>query len=151
MPQGFGQTVAEARTWLLVAHVAATLYMTGVIWFVQIVHYPLFSRVGQRGFCEYEREHVRRTGWVVAGPMLAELAAAVAVVWVVGGWLAWTGLALVGVIWISTGVWQVPAHRRLEAGFDASVHLWLTRTNWIRTAGWTARSVIALALAAAFG
>jgi ABC-type bacteriocin/lantibiotic exporter with double-glycine peptidase domain len=82
--------------------------------------------------------------------MLAELASAVAVVWVFGGLLAWIGLALVGVIWMSTWIWQVPAHRRLEAGFDAAVHVQLTRTNWVRAAAWTARSVIALALAAAF-
>jgi hypothetical protein len=82
-------TAAEARAWLLIFHGAATLYMTGVIWFVQIVHYPLFSRVGQPGFSEYAREHVRRTGRVVAGPMLVELASAVAVVWVVGG--PWPG------------------------------------------------------------
>lgn len=149
--QAFEQTVADQGTWLLFAHAAATLYMTGVIWFVQIVHYPLFSRVGQPGFSDYEREHVRRTGWVVAGPMLVELAAAVAVVWVVGDWLAWTGLALVGIIWCSTGLWQVPAHLRLEAGFDEAVHLRLTRTNWVRTAAWTARSVVALGLAATAG
>lgn len=143
MTQGF-----EVRSWLLILHAAATLYMTGVVWFVQIVHYPLFSRVGQHGFSEYEREHVRRTGWVVTGPMLAELACAVAVVWVVGGHLAWIGLALVGVIWMSTWLWQVPAHRRMEAGFDAAAHRQLTRTNRVRTAAWTARSVIALALVA---
>ena len=144
-------TVAEARAWLLIVHAAATLYMTGVIWFVQIVHYPLFSLVGEPGFPAYEREHVRRTGRVVAGPMLIELASAVAVVWMVGGLLAWIGLALLGVIWMSTWLWQVPAHRRLEARFDAPAHARLTRTNWVRAAAWTARSVIALALAAAFG
>ena len=42
-------TAAEARAWLLILHAGATLYMAGVIWFVQIVHYPLFSRVGQPG------------------------------------------------------------------------------------------------------
>jgi hypothetical protein len=140
-------TAAEARLWLLMVHAAATLHMTGVIWFVQIVHYPLFSRVGQAGFAEYEREHVRRTGWVVAGPMLAELVSAVAVVWIVGGRLAWIGLILVGVIWMSTWLVQVPAHRRLEAGFDAAAHRRLTRSNWVRAAAWTARSVIALTLA----
>lgn len=36
-----GPTVVDERAWLLFAHAAATLYMTGVIWFVQIVHYPL--------------------------------------------------------------------------------------------------------------
>ena len=141
-------TDAEARAWLLLVHTAATLYMTGVIWFVQIVHYPLFARVGQPGFSEYEREHVRRTGWVVAGPMLVELACAMTIVWVVGGPLAWIGLVLAGIIWISTWLWQVPAHRRLEAGFDAAVHARLTRTNWVRAAAWTVRSVIALALIA---
>jgi hypothetical protein len=144
-------TETEVRAWLLVVHAAATLYMTGVIWFVQIVHYPLFSRVGQAGFSAYEREHVRRTGRVVAGPMLVELASAAAVAWIVGGLLAWIGMVLVGVIWMSTWLWQVPAHRRLEAGFDAAAHQRLTRTNWVRTAAWTARSVIALALAAAVG
>jgi hypothetical protein len=141
-------TTGEAPTWLLLLHAAATLYLTGVIWFVQIVHYPLFSRVGRPGFTEYEREHVRRTGLVVVGPMLAELACSVAVVRVVGGSLAWIGLALVGVIWTSTWGWQVPAHRRLEAGFDAAAHLRLTRTNWVRAVAWTARGVVALALAA---
>lgn len=141
-------TEGEARAWLLMVHAAATLYLTGVIWFVQIVHYPLFSRVGQAGFSAYEREHVRQTSRVVAGPMLAELASAVAVVWVVGGPLAWIGFALVGVIWMSTWIWQVPAHRRLERGFDAAAHVRLTRTNWVRTAAWTVRSVLALALVA---
>jgi hypothetical protein len=51
---------------------------------------------------------------------------------------------------MSTWIWQVPAHRRLEAGFDAAAHVRLTRTNWVRAAAWTARSVVALALAAAF-
>ena len=32
--------------WVLLAHVAATLYLVGLIWVVQGVHYPLFARVG---------------------------------------------------------------------------------------------------------
>jgi hypothetical protein len=58
-------------------------------------------------------------------------------------------LYMTGVIWMSTWLRQVPAHRRLEAGFDAVAHRRLTRSNWVRAAAWTARSVIALALAAA--
>ena len=76
------------------------------------------------------------------------MASAMTIVWVVGGPLAWIGLVLAGIIWISTWLWQVPAHRRLEAGFDAAVHARLTRTNWVRAAAWTVRSVIALALVA---
>ena len=32
----------EKREYLLLLHAAATCYMCGVIWFVQLVHYPLF-------------------------------------------------------------------------------------------------------------
>src|SRR5918998_3799546 len=35
--------------YVLLVHLAATLVMVGVIWFVQIVHYPPFSRVGSGG------------------------------------------------------------------------------------------------------
>ena len=32
----------------LIAQAAATLFMTGLIWFVQIVHYPLLNASGSR-------------------------------------------------------------------------------------------------------
>jgi hypothetical protein len=75
---------------------------------------------------------------------------AAAVVWIFGGLLAWIGMVLVGVIRMSTWLWQVPAHRRLEARFDAAVHRRLTRTNWVRAGAWTARSAMAGAMLARF-
>ena len=44
---------------LLLIHVAATLAMSGVIWFIQIVHYPLLTLVGAAGFTTYEAAHIR--------------------------------------------------------------------------------------------
>jgi len=131
---------------LLLAHAATTLFMVGVIWFVQMVHYPLFQRVGQAGFAEYERQHTRKTGYVLAVPMLVELTTAVALTWRLGGALSWSGLVLLMGIWLSTWLWQVPAHHRLEHGFDAATHRRLVRTNWLRTIGWSARGILALAL-----
>ncbi len=139
-------TAADPVVWLLLVHAATTLLMVGIIWFVQVVHYPLFSLVGQAAFSEYERHHTRRTGWVVAVPMLVELGTAMAVVWYVGGVLAWSGLSLLAVTWVSTGLWLVPAHRRLEGGFDAVTHRRLLRTNWVRTVAWSARGIVACAL-----
>ena len=54
---------------LLLACLASTLFMTGLIWFVQVVHYPLFDRVGAARFVPYHAAHSRRTSWVVAAPM----------------------------------------------------------------------------------
>jgi hypothetical protein len=139
-------TLSSVNEGLLLVHAATTLFMAGVIWFVQIVHYPLFERVGENEFGAYERQHTRRTGWVVAPPMLAELATAIALVWRLGGALAWSGLFLLMVVWLCTWLWQVPAHRRLEEGFDAATHRRLVRTNWVRTISWSARGILALVL-----
>jgi hypothetical protein len=137
---------------LLLVHAAATLFMTGLIWFVQLVHYPLFSAVGGSEAAAYHRAHGRRTSWVVGPPMLVELATAVALVvappdGVLRAW-SWGGLALLGVVWLSTAVLQVPAHQRLDAGRDPAVERRLVAGNWIRTVAWSARAVAALAMVA---
>ena len=38
---------------ILLANAAATLFMTGVGWFVQVVHYPLLGCVGADEFRAY--------------------------------------------------------------------------------------------------
>ena len=138
----------SAALMLLLVHVAATLTMTGLIWFVQIVHYPLFDHVGASAFTEYEHVHQRRTGWVVGPLMLAELMTAAALLaWRPAGigapWV-WVGLALVAALWLSTAFVQVPLHRTLAQGFDAMAHRRLVNSNWWRTALWSARGILVL-------
>ena len=58
--------------------------------------------------------------------------------------VAAVGFALVVVIWIATLLASVPMHERLARGFDAAAHRRLVRTNWIRTAAWTARGALVL-------
>ena len=122
--------------------------MAGVIWFVQIVHYPLFALVGSDGFTNYERAHQRMTTWVVAPLMLVELASAV---WIalrtvppVRPAEAWAGLALVAAAWASTFLLQVPLHESLTRGFDIVATQRLVATNWVRTAAWSLRSALVL-------
>ena len=138
---------------LLAAHAGATLAMTGLIWFVQLVHYPLFACADRRVFADFERRHQARTTWVVAPLMLTELATAVALVRTPPGeaWAAWAwaGLGLVAFLWATTALVQVPLHKRLSAGWDAEAHRALVRSNWLRTAAWTTRAVVALVLLAA--
>lgn len=133
---------------LVIANLAATLYMTGVIWFVQVVHYPLFGGVGTDGFPAYSALHNRLTTYVVMPPMLLELATAVALCFwrpaVMNATTAWTGLLLVGVIWASTFLLQVPRHEVLGQGFRPDAHTALVVTNWIRTIAWSARSLLML-------
>lgn len=132
----------------MLAHLAATLYMVGLIWFVQIVHYPLFARVGEGGFSLYSEAHSRLTSYVVGPPMLVEAGTALLLVFLrpegVPVSLAVAGLALVAVVWLSTALLQVPRHTALGSGFDRSAWRGLVGTNWIRTAAWSARGLLVL-------
>ena len=135
---------------LLLAHAAATLFMVGVIWFVQLVHYSLFARVGRPGFAAYSGSHTRLTGLVVGPPMLLEAATAVAlVVWTPPGIsvpLVWVGLILVAGIWLSTAFLQSPRHTTLGRGFDPSAHRFLVTSNWLRTVLWSLRGLVVLCI-----
>ena len=133
---------------VLLLHAGSTLMMTGLIWFVQIVHYPLMSRVGESSFAKYESAHTRSTTWVVGPLMLIELVTAVYLLGFAptqqAHWVALLGLIALGFIWGSTLMLQIPAHRRLERGFDQSIHRELVQTNWVRTIAWSIRSILAM-------
>lgn len=119
--------------------------MTGIIWFVQVVHYPLFAEVGDPAWPAYHAQHTRRTGWVVAPLMIAELASA-AILAADGTALAISGVALAAVTWAATFGLAVPDHDRLEHRFDAATARRLVTAGWVRCAAWTAHAGVALAL-----
>lgn len=133
---------------LFLAHCAVTLYMTGVIWFVQVVHYPLFASIGVAEFSAYEQRHTALTTWVVAPPMLVELATALLLIWFrpqgVANLQIWSGLILLALIWGSTFLVQVPCHEVLSEEFDAALIKRLVWTNWLRTAAWSLRGLLVL-------
>lgn len=122
--------------------------MVGLIWFVQVVHYPLLAHIDAAGIAE----HQRRTGWVVGPPMIVEALTTVLLVVDrpegVPAAAAVAGLGLLALIWISTALIQVPRHRGLAAGSGEVRRL--VAENWIRTVAWTGRgAVVAWMLAAA--
>jgi hypothetical protein len=133
---------------ILLGHLASTLFMTGLIWFVQVVHYPLFAGISQAEFSSYEQRHTGLTTWVVGPPMLVEGATALLLFWFpppgASTWQLVAGLALVTAIWLSTALLQVPCHELLCGGFDPAVHQRLVWTNWIRTAVWSLRGFLVL-------
>jgi hypothetical protein len=122
--------------------------MVGVIWFAQIVHYPLMDGVGRDGFAAYERRNTVRTGWVVMPPMLVEALTGAILLWQrpagVTEVQVWLGAGLLLAVWASTFALQVPRHSVLIRGFDPGAHRALVATNWIRTAAWSLRGVLVL-------
>jgi hypothetical protein len=131
---------------LPLVHAAATWFMTGLIWCIQVVHYPLFARVGAEGYRDYQLAHQGLITLIVGPAMLAEAAATALLLLTRRDAVTVAGAALLAVIWLSTAFLQVPAHNALAGGFDAEAHARLVNTNWIRTLAWSARGLLALYL-----
>ncbi len=133
---------------LLLANLAATWTMVGVIWTIQIVHYPLFDRVGAAGFPRYAADHNALITLVVGPTMLLEAAttALLLLAWPteLPGWMPWVGAALLAIIWGATAFLSVPQHTILGAGFDEAAYRALVGTNWVRTIAWTLRGALML-------
>lgn len=137
-------------TALLLTHTAVTLFLTGVIWMVQVVHYPLFPLVGASAFAGYEAAHSTRIGLLLALPWALQGATGLALLAFRPGtvplWLVLADLAFAAVtVAVTVGV-SVPQHELLGAGFDSAAHRTLLTTNWLRTISWTASSAAVLAM-----
>lgn len=134
---------------VLYAQAFASAFMCGLIWFVQLVHYPLFGRLPVDTAPAYCGEHRRITPRCVVPPMLLEgvtaglLAASPPAT--IGRGPAILGLLLVAAAWLSTAAVQMPLHARLgREPAAADLVPRLVRSNWLRTALWTARAAVAL-------
>ncbi len=133
---------------LLLFQALASCGMFGLIWLIQLAHYPLQVYVPAERFVDYQASHMRRVTFIVGPLMMIEL---VTSVWLVqlplqGSMLlaAWIGIGLIVVIWLSTAALQIPCHYRLERGRNDVVINRLVLTNWIRTIAWTGRAGISL-------
>jgi hypothetical protein len=137
---------------LVLGHLAVTLILVGLIWTIQLVHYPLMSMVGPEAFGSYHSAHSAQTTFLVGPLMVVELLTALFLALSppegVSTWVCWVGLCLVGMIWLSTMFLQVPMHNQLSQGFQVEAHFWLVRSNWVRTLAWTARGGLWLYLVA---
>ena len=132
----------------LAAQFFTTFAMTGLIWLVQLVHYPLFDRVAGDRFVQFETDHSNWITWIVLPLMCGELGSAI---WLAYGrgdqpdrWLWYAGLAMVAGLWLCTALLSVPEHNVLMKGFDADSHRRLVTTNWPRTLLWSLRSGLLL-------
>ena len=137
---------------VLIANVVASCGMTGVIWFVQHVHYPLLAQVEMGQAVAVAEEHQRRTGHVVALPMAVEGLTTLAllaqqpagVTW----FLPWIGAFLLAVALGCTVFLSVPLHAKMATNPDARVGAKLVATNWPRTFAWSLRAVVCVVMVA---
>ncbi len=137
---------------VLIANLVASCVMTGVIWFVQHVHYPLLAQVEMGQAVAVAEEHQRRTGHVVALPMAVEGLTTLALLAQqpagVNWFLPWIGAILLAIALGCTVFLSVPLHAKMATNPDARVGAKLVATNWSRTFAWSLRAVVCVVMVA---
>lgn len=126
---------------ILLINTLSSFFMAGLIWFVQLVHYPSFHFLDEDNFTKFHAHHSLKTGFVVKPVMSLELATSGALAWNFG-WISVNavGFYLVILIWIATFFISVPKHNALKHGKVDSLITGLVHTNWIRTILWSIKS-----------
>ena len=117
-------------------------FLTGLIWVIQILHYPAFADISTDRFGQFHAAHSRNISFIVGPAMVVELVTAL--------WLAAlapnpaliaNAVGVVG-IWLSTFFLSIPLHDKLADRSDALVIQRLVKTNWPRTVLWSARLLL---------
>ena len=119
------------------------LMMTGIIWLIQIVHYPSFAFISKQKFISFERFHQKKISILVIPLMSCEF---------ISHFLSYTlgdfnfslrsilpTLALLA-IWFVTFFMCVPCHNKLCNCFDHGILKKLIFYNYFRTFFWSLRS-----------
>lgn len=137
---------------LMNLHLASCLFLTGLIWTVQMVHYPSFAFVAEAQFEKFNIFHQSAITYVVGPMMVFELLTGV-MLWINQSqdWKFLALVSMVGLIWLSTFFLSVPLHTKLlNNGYNKEVIDQLVLTNWPRTILWSLRSVLLLYLLKGF-
>ena len=112
----------------------------GLIWIVQLVHYPTFEFVDSQNFLAFHQHHTSAITLIVMPLMVAEVGLGLYLVKQQPA-IYLGPLILVGLIWLSTFLIQVPIHNALGNEKDSFLIQKLVNTNWIRTILWTIKGI----------
>jgi len=124
-------------------HLFSCFAMCGLIWLIQLIHYPAYHYIDAAKFSDYQRFHTVTITFLVGPLMTVELITALLLLADnPKSWGLIINLGSVGAIWLATLLLSVPAHNKLAFGYSYEVVQNLVHTNWIRTLIWSARSAV---------
>ena len=129
---------------MLVIHLIATSVMVGVIWVIQLVHYPSFHFIDIKQYTTFQRFHMSRISYVVIPAMLTELFTLILIIISMDqiDTLVLASAILLIFIWLITAVFFSGVHQKLTLGYDQTVVDKLVKLNWGRTLLWTLRLLL---------
>ena len=123
-------------------HFLSTSFMVGIIWVIQLLHYPTFHFIKESNYVEFQHFHMQRISFIVVPAMILELLSAFMLVYYIRSNLLIVCLIILLVIWSITFVFFTKLHQGLLGGYDKIIVDKLVQINWSRTVLWSLRLII---------
>ena len=123
-------------------HFLSTSLMVGIIWVIQLLHYPAFNFIKESDYVEFQHFHMQRISFIVVPVMILELFSAFMLVYYLRSNLLILCLIILLVIWLITFVFFTKLHQSLLDGYDKKIVDKLVKINWSRTILWSLRLII---------
>lgn len=140
---------------ILIIHLIFTSAMVGIIWLIQLVHYPSFLFIDKQKYSSFQNFHMQRISFIVMPVMLIELFSGLFILFKLyvpssqvlssfysnENYFYFSLLSLI-LIWIFTGLVFTKIHTALLVNFNEQRIKYLMAYNWIRTILWSARLIL---------
>ena len=123
-------------------HFLSTSLMVGIIWVIQLLHYPTFHFIKESDYVEFQHFHMQRISFIVVPVMIIELLSGFMLVYYFRSNLLILCLIILLVIWLITFVFFTKLHQSLLGGYDKIIVDKLVQINWSRTVLWSLRLII---------
>ena len=124
----------------------STIWMTSIIWLIQLVHYPSFKFIEKKQFPNFATFHQKNISLIVMPMMILELISLIILFFDKQNTAYSIVLILLIMSWVSTFTLQVPCHQNLTIKKNDKIIKKLILTNWIRTLLWTFKLIIILSI-----
>ena len=129
---------------MLAIHLVLASIMVGVIWVIQLVHYPSFRFTDREKYVSFQIFHMRNISFIVVPIMILEFLSGLLLVLYHSNHesLLRISFILLLIIWLVTALFFAQIHQKLSKGYDETLVRKLVSFNWIRTLLWTIRTII---------
>jgi len=130
----------------LIGNLCFSVFMTGIILFVQFVQYPLLNHISSFDFSCYYKKYIYRISWIIYPVMIFEICFA--------SWLSFIPIQpklqipllvtyiLLALASLNTFLIQTPLNQKLQVAFDKNVLSKILFYNWIRFFSCAMRTII---------
>lgn len=124
--------------YLLLLALGVSLYLAGVHWTFQLIHFPLFKRVGVNMFQDYQSSHLRRAIYAVHAPGFIAVGLGLLMLlfrpWGLKPAFIYVFIAAEIVVSITNVVIFRPIQKGMSRqGYNGKMITDLNRLHWIRT------------------